>query len=82
MSTPMSLMYANVALEVNHTFNYTSKYIIMGQELNGIICTFLFVIRSSLLLYTARPPSRMQRLVTRPLYLSLRYLLCIPQFEY
>ena len=40
MSTPMSLMYANVALEVNHTFNYTSKYIIMGQELNGIICTF------------------------------------------
>ena len=40
MSTPMSLMYANVALEVNYTFNYTSKYIIMGQELNGIICTF------------------------------------------
>ena len=33
MSTPMSLMYANVALEVNYTFNYTSKYIIMGQEL-------------------------------------------------
>ena len=42
----------------------------------------VFVIRSSLLLYAARPPSRMHCLVSRPLYLSLRYLLCIPQFEY
>ena len=38
----------------------------------------IFIIRSSPLLYAACPPSQTHRLTSRPSYISLRYLLCIP----